>query len=189
MADILKQTWWTLLLRGIVAVLIALVLLFAPEVALATGAISFALLFGIYALVDGFSTLASALMRREGQWILLIVLGLVGVIAGFITLANPLLFAILSVTIMVYIVAFKAIAGGIVEIISAWQLRKEIDGEWFLMLNGLFSVLFGLILLVRPIIGVEVLVIFAAFFLLVSGIMQVLLSFKVRDWSSKVQAA
>jgi uncharacterized membrane protein HdeD (DUF308 family) len=188
MANILKHAWWTLLLRGIVAILFALFLIFAPGITLATGAVSFALLFGIYALVDGVSTIVSAVLRREGQWVLLLLLGIVGVIAGLAVLANPLLFAALSVRIVIFIFAFKALAGGIVEIISAWRLREEIDNEWLLALNGLFSVIFGVILIARPITALEVLVLLASFYLLVSGVMLVILAFKMRGWSGKVEA-
>lgn len=187
MASILKRAWWSILLRGVAAILFALLLLFAPGVTLATGALSFVLLFAIYALVDGIGTIAGSLMRREGQWFLLLLMGVVSVIAGLAALGNPLLFAVISVTIMVYIFAFKAIAGGIVEIISAWQLRQEIDNEWLLMLNGLFSLLFGLILLRRPITAIEVLVLFAAFYLLVTGTLQVVLAFKLRGVAGKIE--
>ncbi|GAB4520749.1 MAG: HdeD family acid-resistance protein [Anaerolineae bacterium] len=188
MAHILKQAWWALLLRGIVALLIGLLLLFSPGLTLATGAISFVVLFGVYALVDGVATIFSAVTRREGQWFLLLLLGIVNVVVALIALGNPLIFAVISVTVMIYIVGFKAIAGGIVEMMTAWELRKDIDNEWLLMLNGLFSVLFGLILLARPITGVEVLVIFATFYLLITGVLLVLLAFKVRGWAGKVDA-
>jgi uncharacterized membrane protein HdeD (DUF308 family) len=39
---------------------------------------------------------------------------------------------------------------GIFEIIGAIQLRKEIDNEWMLILGGLLSVVFGLIVLFGP---------------------------------------
>lgn len=187
MANLLKRAWWTLLLRGIAAIAFALLLLFAPGVTLATGAFSFVLLFAIYALVDGITTIISAVMRREGQWFLLLISGIIGVLAGLIALGNPLLFAVVTVSIMIYIFAFKTIAGGIVEIVTAWQVRQEIDNEWLLMLNGIISVIFGVILFARPITGVEVLVIVATFYLLVTGVLQIMLAFRVRGWAGKAQ--
>lgn len=186
MANIFKKAWWILLLRGIAAILFALLLIFAPGITVATGALSFAILFGIYAMVDGVSTAAGAVMNREGQWVLLL-WGLVGIIAGLLVFANPLLFSIVTITIMVYLFAFKAIAGGIIEIISAWQLRQEIDNEWMLMLSGVFSVLFGLILLRRPITAVEVLLLFTSFFLLVTGGLQIVLAFRMRGMAGKLE--
>ena len=43
-----------------------------------------------------------------------------------------------------------ALVHGIFEIIGAIQLRKEIDNEWMLILGGVVSVLFGLIVLIAP---------------------------------------
>jgi uncharacterized membrane protein HdeD (DUF308 family) len=186
MANVLKQAWWMLLVRGIVAILFALLLLFAPGLTLTTGALSFALLFAAYALIEGASTIVGAIRKREGQWFLLVIFGVISILAGLIVLANPLLFSVLTVAILIYVVAFKSIAGGIVEMISAWQLRKEIDNEWLLFLNGVLGLLFGLILLRRPITGVEVLVLFVAFYLLVSGVIQIVLAFRVRGWAGKL---
>jgi uncharacterized membrane protein HdeD (DUF308 family) len=183
-ADTLKQTWWTLLLRGIAAILFALLLLFAPGLTLATGVFSFVILFGAYALVEGIATIVGSLMTREGQWFLLLLFGVISVIAGLAALANPLWFGVMTYIVMVYIVAFRSIFGGIVEMISAWQLRREIDNEWLLALNGLFALLFGLILLRRPITGIEVLVLITSLYLLIAGAMQIILGFKVRGWSN-----
>lgn len=184
MATILKQTWWVLLLRGISAILLALLLLFAPGLTLATGVFSFVILFGIYALIEGISTIVGSIMAREGQWVLLLLFGFISVIAGLAALANPLFFGVITYIVMVYIVAFRSIFGGIVEMFSAWRLRQEIDNEWLLALNGLFSVLFGVILLSRPITGIEVLVLITSLYLLMAGATQIALGFKVRGWSS-----
>jgi len=184
MASILKQTWWTFLLRGIAAILFALLLLFAPGLTLATGLFSFVILFGIYALIEGIATIIGSIMTREGQWFLLLLFGVISVIAGLAALANPLWFGVMTYIVMIYIVAFRSIAGGIVEMFSAWRLRQEIDNEWLLAINGLFTVLFGLILLRRPITGIEVLVLITSLYLLVAGVIQIILSFKVRGWSN-----
>ncbi len=183
MANTLKQTWWTLLLRGITAILFALLLLFAPGLTLATGLFSFVILFGIYALIEGIATIVGSLMTREGQWFLLLVFGVISVIAGLAALANPLWFGVMTYIVMIYIVAFRSIAGGVVEMFAAWRLRRDIDNEWLLALNGLFAFLFGLILLRRPITGIEVLVLITSFYLLIAGTVQVILGFKARGWS------
>lgn len=183
MAGILKKAWWVLLLRGISAIIFALLLLFVPGLTLAGATLSFVILFAAYALIDGVSTIVGAVIHREGQWVLLLLWGIIGVIAGLVALGNPLLFGTFTLIIMVYIVAFKSVVGGIVEMISAWQLRQEIDNEWLLAINGMLGVLFGLVLLARPITGIGVLVLLTAFYLLVAGIMQVVLGFKVRGWS------
>lgn len=186
MANTLKQTWWTLLLRGITAILFALLLLLAPGLTLATGVFSFVILFGVYALIEGIATIFGSLMTREGQWFLMLLFGIISLMAGLAALANPLWFGVMTYIVMVYIVAFRSIAGGIVEMLAAWRLRRDIDNEWLLALNGLFALLFGLILLRRPITGIEVLILITSFYLLVAGTVQIILAFKVRGWSDTV---
>jgi uncharacterized membrane protein HdeD (DUF308 family) len=188
MANVLKQAWWVLLLRGISAILFALLLLFAPAITLATGVFSFVILFGVYALIEGIATIVGSIMTREGQWFLMLLFGVISIIAGLAALANPLWFGVMTYIVMVYILAFRAIAGGIVEMIAAWRLRREIDNEWLLALNGLFALLFGLILLRRPITGIEVLVLITSLYLLMAGAMQITLGFKVRGWSGTLSA-
>lgn len=183
LADILKKAWWVLLLRGIAAILFALLLIFAPEITLTGGILSFVIVFAAYALIDGGSNIIAALMRREGQWLLLLISGIISVVAGAIALANPLMFGVLTLTIMVYIVAFRSIFVGILEMISAWRLRQDIDNEWILAIDGILSVLFGLLLLYRPVTGIEVLVLLTAFYAFMAGVLQIVLGFKVRGWS------
>lgn len=65
MAQVLKRAWWTLLLRGIVGIVFALLILMYPGITLATGAISFTILFALYALIDGIGTLAAAITHRQ----------------------------------------------------------------------------------------------------------------------------
>ncbi len=188
MAETLKNAWWVLLLRGIVAILFALLLLFAPGLTLATGIFSFVVLFAIYLLVDGFSTIFGAVANREGQWFWMLIWGIISVLAGIAALGSPLLFGVFTLTVMIYIVAFRSIFSGIVEMFSAWQLRQEVDNEWLLVLNGLLSLLFGIILFIRPITGVEVLVLITSFYLLIAGVVQIFLAFKVRGWSNALGA-
>lgn len=187
MANVSKQAWWVFLLRGVAALLFALLLLFVPGLTLATGVVSFVILFAAYALVEGFSTIFGSMRNREGQWVLLLIWGIISVVAGLVALGNPLIFGAFTLAIMVYIVAFRSIFGGIVEILSAWQLRREIDNEWLLVINGIFSLVFGLILLARPITGIEVLILVTLFYLLMAGVMQIILAFKVRGWSKALQ--
>ncbi len=67
-----------------------------------------------------------------------------GVGAGIVTFARP---AITAVTLLV-IIALWALVTGILEIVGAIRLRKEIRGEWLLVLSGVLSLVFAYILYV-----------------------------------------
>ncbi len=184
MSNSLDQSQGVLLLRGIVAIIFALLLLFAPGITLAGAGLSFVILFSAYALIEGVSMVYGSISRREGHWVLMLLFGIVSVLAGLYALQHPVMTVVLTIAVMVYILAFKSIIGGIIEIITAWQLRNEIDHEWLLAISGLVSLLFGLILLRRPIATIEVLVLVTSFYLLISGATQIALSFKTGDDAS-----
>src|SRR5918994_1645496 len=82
-------------------------------------------------------------------WWTLVLRGAVAVLfglAGLILLAWPGLGAL----VLLYVIAIWAIVTGVMEIVAAISLRREIDNEWLMILGGSLSVLFGVILAVLP---------------------------------------
>lgn len=180
MSNVSDTSARALLVRGGVAIVFALLLLFAPGLTLATGVFSFVVLFSAYALIEGIASIFSAVSKRVGHWVLMLIFGIVAVLVGLWALRHPLAAATVTITIMVTLLAVKSIIGGIVEIVAAWKQRDDIDFEWLLGINGFVSLLFGLLLITRPVATLEMLILFTAFFLLISGAMQVGLSFQMR---------
>ena len=78
------RVWWTLVLRGVVAVLFGLAALFWPGKTLFV----LILFFGAYTLVDGVFVIVGGIMDSSRRWLLLIE-GVLGVVAGLILLARP----------------------------------------------------------------------------------------------------
>ncbi|MCY3867465.1 MAG: DUF308 domain-containing protein [Chloroflexi bacterium] len=189
MKGVLEQSSQALMLRGVVAIIFALLLLFVPGMTLAAGAFSFVILFGVYALVDGLSTIWGAVKNREGHWVLMLLVGIVSAIAGLLALGNPVVFGTLTLAILINLFAFKAVIGGGLEVISAFRLREEIDNEWLLGINGFVSLVFGLMLLFNTFETVAMLLLIVPFYLLVAGAMQIALSFKVRSWKHELAKA
>jgi len=109
------------------------------------------IVFGAYALVDGVAGIALGVSGRVNgrSWWEMILLGLLGVLAGVVAFLWPGLTAV----ILLIIIASWAIIRGVLEIIAAIKLRKVIDGEWLLILSGLLSVAFGVLLFLRPGVG------------------------------------
>ncbi|MCY3797177.1 MAG: DUF308 domain-containing protein [Chloroflexi bacterium] len=182
MKGVLEQSSQALVLRGSVAIVFALLLLVMPGMTLAAGAFSFVMLFGVYALVDGLSSIWASVRKREGHWVLMLLVGVISVIAGLLALGNPIVFGTLTLAIMVNLFAFKAIIGGGLEIVSAYRLREEIDNEWLLGINGFVALVFGLMLLLNTFETVATLLLIVPFYLMVAGAMQIALGFKVRSW-------
>lgn len=185
MARMLELGWWALLVRGIAAVLFGLLLMFAPGLTLAAGGLSLAVLFGLYAVVSGGSMIASAVRKREGQWLLWTILGAISVVAGIFTLMHPVFSSVLTIGIMVNILGIYAIMSGVTEIAIAWQIRHEIEDEWFMILSGALTVLFGIVVLLRPGAALEVLLLITAFYMLFYGGLQIALAIRARSWVNR----
>ena len=173
MLHALAQNWWLILLRGICAVIFGLLTFVLPGVTLAT----LVLLYGAFALVDGVTALVAAI--RGGapapRWWLAIV-GLLGIAAGLLTFFFPGVTAL----VLLYFIAFWAIATGVMEIAGAIRLRKEIDNEWWLIAVGVISILFGVILVVAPGAGALGLLFTIGFFAALHGVMLIMLAFRLR---------
>ena len=106
------------------------------------------LMFGAYALVDGiFAIIAGFSARGEQErWWMMILVGISGIITGILTFMWPGITAL----VLLYFIAVWAMLSGIFEIAAAVRLRKEIEGEWLLILAGISSVIFGALLVVMP---------------------------------------
>jgi len=72
---------------------------------------------------------------------------------------------------------------GAAEIGAGIRLRKIIEKEWLLILAGVLSVALGIFVLMRPGIGLLLLVTWVGVYALFAGIVTLMLAFKVRKWS------
>jgi uncharacterized membrane protein HdeD (DUF308 family) len=154
-------------------ILFGIITFISPAISLA----ALVLVFGAYAFADGVLSIVSAVRRRgEGRWWMLLLEGLVGIAAGIVTLFWPGITAIA----LLYVIAAWAIVTGVLELIAAVRLRKEIRGEWLLALGGIASIAFGVLVALFPGPGALALVLWIGAYALVFGVLLVVLSFKLR---------
>ena len=172
--DTLAHNWWLLALRGLAAVIFGLLAFAWPGITL----LSLIILFGAFALINGVLSLAVAAKAPKGyrRFGSLVLGGILGIIGGIITFFWP---GLTAIGLLIVISAW-AIATGITEIVAAIKLRKEINHEWLLIIAGLLSVAFGVLLALAPGPGALVLVWWIGSYAIVFGILVLLLAFKVR---------
>jgi uncharacterized membrane protein HdeD (DUF308 family) len=139
LVDALAKYWWLLLLRGIAAIIFGVLAFAWPGITLLT-LVPF---YGAYALVDGVLAIIAASIggAPAPRWWLAII-GLLGIAAGLLTLLPGR-----SALVLLIFIAGWAIATGVFQIIGAIKLRKEIDNERLLILGGIISVLFGIVMM------------------------------------------
>lgn len=172
--------WWTFVLRGVLAILFGILAIMWPGVTLA----SLVLLYGAYALLEGILSVWSGISEygERERWWMEILGGVFSIIVGIMTFAWPGITALA----LLYIIAFWAIFRGVLEIMAAIRLRKVIEGEFWLALAGIFSILFGVILIARPGAGAVALVMVIGGFAIAFGILLIVLGFRLKGFSTAV---
>jgi len=182
-SDTLAHNWWLLALRGLAAIIFGILAFIWPAITL----LGLMILFGAFALVNGVLSLVLAAKAPKGypRFGSLILGGILGIIAGVVTFFWP---ALTAAGLLILIAAW-AILTGILEIVAAIRLRKEIVNEWLLALVGILSVIFGVLLLLQPAAGAVVLIWWIGAYALVFGILLLILAFRVRSWKNFASVA
>ena len=173
--ETLKRHWWVPVLRGIAAVVFGGMAFVYPGLTVAV----LVLLFGAWVLVDGVFRVVGALGHRgsDNEWGFDLVIGIMGIIIGFLTFHAP---RITALALIIYIAAWALMIGA-TEIALAIKLRREIKGEWFLILMGLLSIVFAIMLLWNPLPGALALVWLIGSYAIVFGILGIILGFRLRS--------
>ena len=167
----LSKNWWVLALRGPVAVLFGLAAIFLPLDTLeAVG-----LLFGAYAIVEGVLVVVSGVRRTRYRG-MLIAEGASGIVAGLLALAWPDIVAL----VLLYVVVIWAVLTGVLEILAAITLRREIEDEWALFLVGVLSIVLGAAMAVLPGVGLPALIWLVGLYALAAGVALIVLALRVR---------
>lgn len=170
----LARWWWTFIVRGVVAIGFGVLAFWAPPIGigLLIG------LFAAWALVDGVGGVLTGIRTRhqDRSWWLEVLEGAAGVTAGIIAIVLPLLAA----QVLLLLIAAWSIVTGALEIVLAVRLRRVIEGEAWMALAGVASILFGIVLVLFPAAGALSVVWLIAAGAIVFGAFLVLLGLRLR---------
>ena len=175
MFEAMTRKWWVLLVRGVFGVLIGVLAFARPGLTV----LSIVLSWAVFAEADGIAALVLALTGHHpprSRWALMIA-GVVGIAAGLITLASPGI----GVVVLLWVVAAWAIGRGAFQVVAALELRRIIEGEWLMIVSGILSVMFGVVVLAEPIYGVRTLAYLIGLYASAVGLLEIALAFRVRQ--------
>jgi len=174
MKNYLARYWWIFLLRGLFSIIFGVLAFVMPGLTIAT----LVIVWGAYALVDGlFALYASATGgTKTGDHWLVGLQGLIGLAAGIITLIMP---GVTALGLLIAIAAYSLVVG-VLQIAAAIKLREEIEGEFWLGLSGLVSILFGMFIIARPGEGALAVIWIIGGYALVFGVFLISFAFHIK---------
>ena len=173
----LAENWWLLFLRGIAAIAFGVLAFFWPGLTLVT----LTLLWGTYALIDGAIAIWAAFNASGGDagprwWLGLS--GVAGILAGVVTFY----YTGMTTLVLLTFIAVWAIIIGALQIWGAIALRKVLQNEWLLVVNGVLSIAFGVVLMAQPGTGALALAWMIAWYAIFFGCLYVALAFRLKQY-------
>lgn len=175
LVGVLTRNWWIWLVRGVAAIVFGCLAVLWPGLTWFV----LAVLFGAYALVDGIFAIVATVRAAETheRWWPLLLEGIVGILIAAIAFYDiRIVIAALYLTIAVW-----AFLTGIFEIVAAVQLRKHIANEIWLIIGGLASIAFGVLMLLYPYVGALTIIYIIAIYAVVFGILMIAFALRLRS--------
>jgi uncharacterized membrane protein HdeD (DUF308 family) len=169
-----KRTSGELLFGGIIAILFGIIASVWPGKTL----MIIMVFFGVFILAEGIITVVVSFIHRAEyeRWWLALIGGIVGILIGALTVALP----IGTTLFVLYMVAVWALITGVIHIIAAIRLRKQINNEWFLILSGVVAIIFSIFIFAQPRAAAMTIMWIISAFAILFGILLLVLSFRIR---------
>ena len=172
MKSVLAQYWWLIALRGVLGILFGIIALVMPVAAI----LALVILFSAYMLVDGAFALYAAYQagRQRRKWGLLLLQGLANIVAGVLAFIWP------GLTVLTFVILLAAwsIFSGCLQLAAAFRVD---EGRWWLVLGGVASIIFGMLLIAAPLIGAVVLTWWMGAWAIVFGAFLLVAGFRLRS--------
>lgn len=172
------RLWWVLVLQGILGIAFGVLAILFPDVALVT----IAYIFAIWAIVSGLSHLGEGMRVAEvrGRSWPFAVIGVISVLAGVLAVIVP------GITILGLVLLLGAwlVVQGVIEVYTAYRIRREVTGEWILALVGIVRTVIGLVILALPVVGAFLTVTLLAVYAIVAGVTALTLGWRLRGLRS-----
>jgi uncharacterized membrane protein HdeD (DUF308 family) len=143
--DSFVLSWKSLVLRGALAIAFGVIAIPAPI----ETATALALLWGIWALVDGVGSLMDAFSREAsgGRWWLAI-MGVLAILAGLLVVIQPGFGA----AVLTWTIGIWLIVRGAFELVGAFTTTTVLP-RWLVALSGLISLVLGVLFVLNPAAG------------------------------------
>ncbi len=180
LGHLLRQVWWVVLVRGIIAILFGIVAVIWPGITVW----ALVIVFGIYTLVDGIMLATHAIRDRVHlvSWGVLLLTGMVSIAVGLIAMFWPSI----TVVALFWVIAFYAVVFGVLGMIAAFTHRASSGWGWSLA-SATISVVFGLVLFFFPKTSITALAVLAGIWAIIFGMLLLFIAFRARSLGKHLQ--
>jgi uncharacterized membrane protein HdeD (DUF308 family) len=174
MNDVLVRNWWVAGLRGVLAILFSILAILLPGETI----LSLVLLFAAFSFSDGIVAIVLAIRGATvgSRWGMLLLNGILGVLVGI----GAFLWPAITVLAFILLLTVWALISGVTMLVAAFRLKKS-HGRGWLAFGGIASILYGILLLISPLIGAIVLAWWLGIHALVFGVAMLFLAFRLRS--------
>jgi uncharacterized membrane protein HdeD (DUF308 family) len=164
-----KKLRWTLGLHGLASVVFGVMILAWPDISV----YALTIVFGAYALATGILELGAAFTTegKDTRW-WLILRGLLGITVGLLVFVWPSI----SALALLYVIGAYAVAFGIIVIAASFRLPLEGRDSALLILTGIVTILFGIVIFAQPGAGALAVLSLIAAFALVTGVSELVVA-------------
>jgi uncharacterized membrane protein HdeD (DUF308 family) len=179
----LSPYWWAFVGRGVFAIVYIVIAIAWPGITVA----NLILLFGAYVFIDGLILTFKAVRNwhaKEDRWLLLLE-GILGVGIGLLTFMGSRI----TIRILLFYIMAWSLGTGVLKIVEAIRLRKELADEWWMLLSGFVSILLAFLLMFFFDVGTVGLAYLVVVYAIVYGIFLTTLGFKLRKARKASQPA
>lgn len=169
------KNWWLSLLVGLLYIIIAIYLMFAPLASY----VALSILFSVSMFVSGLFEIAFAFANKKNinSWGWYLAGGIIDLILGIFLMASPGL----SMEVLPFILAFWLMFRGFSATGYSMDLKRYGTRNWgWYMAFGILAILCSIGIIWQPTVGAFTLVYMIAYTLLIIGIFRVMLSFELR---------
>jgi uncharacterized membrane protein HdeD (DUF308 family) len=141
----LFKNWWLMTLKGLLAISFGAIVLIKKYPLIKS---SLAISFGILLLVSGVMIITGAFLHKKTnpRWIWWLIEGVLDIIIGAFFVFNP----DLAKAFFLFFLALWACIIGAIQILTSFRMIVYMERWWFMLLSGIFSILFAVLIFINP---------------------------------------
>jgi uncharacterized membrane protein HdeD (DUF308 family) len=166
---LLARNWWLFVVTGLICVATAVAVVVWPDITL----LAFGVIIGIYLLLAAIMEIVDAVTGPPGGRAVSAILGVITLIAGVICIRRPGE----SLLAIVIVAGVYLIAVGVIRVVRAFEVA---DGRGWALLLAVVDVAAGCLILAWPDLGLATVAIMFAATMLVRGLFEIVMGFKLR---------